>query len=415
MKQLVILGSGTAGTMMANKLRHKLDKDWHITIVDQDHLHVYQPGLLFIPFGMYTRRHVLRPRRHFLPNGVELVLSEISEVEAKKNRVVLSNGRLLYYDYLIIASGCNIRPQETEGMLGEAWKKNIFDFYTLDGSLALAQKLKRWEGGKLVVNITEMPIKCPVAPLEFAFLADWFFTERGMRHKVEIEYVTPLPDAFTKPVAAATLGNFLEKKHIGMHREFNTGNIDPAGKLVSWDERKVDFDLLVTVPTNMGADFIERSGMGDDLNFVPTDPHTLQAKYHDNVFVLGDATDLPTSKAGSVAHFQAEVLTENFMRMIAGRELLEDFDGHANCFVESGFGKGLLIDFNYDVQPLPGKFPFPMIGPMSLLKESRINHWGKLMFRWVYWNMLLKGRKLPVPHKMSMAGKYEPVVNGSIS
>jgi sulfide:quinone oxidoreductase len=155
----------------------------------------------------------------------------------------------------------------------------------------------------------------------------------------------------------------------------------------------------------MGDAAIERSGMGDELNHVPTDKHTLRAKNHEDIFVIGDATNLPTSKAGSVAHFEAEVLTENIIRHIDGQELLPTFDGHANCFIESGFGKALLIDFNYDTEPLPGKFPLPGVGPFSLLKESRMNHWGKMMFRWAYWNQLLKGAELPLEAQMLMEGK----------
>jgi sulfide:quinone oxidoreductase len=177
---------------------------------------------------------------------------------------------------------------------------------------------------------------------------------------------------------------------------------------VSYDEREIPYDLLVTVPLNMGADVIARSGLGDELNFVPTDRHTLQAKGHENVFVLGDAADLPTSKAGSVAHFAVEVFTANFLDLIAGRPMLESFDGHANCFIESGAGKGLLIDFNYDTEPLPGVYPIPVVGPLRLLEETRANHWGKLAFRWVYWNLLLPGRPIPLPAHMSMAGKKAP-------
>ena len=266
--------------------------------------------------------------------------------------------------------------------------------------------LKYWEGGKMVVNITEMPIKCPVAPLEFVFLADWWFTEQGIRDKVEIEYVTPLPGAFTKPIASKFLGDFLEKKNINLTPEFSIGSVDSANnKILSWDEQSIDYDLLVTIPTNMGSDVIADSGMGDDLNFIPTDPKTLKSKKYDNVFVIGDATDLPSSKAGSVAHFEADILFENIQRAMEDRPLLPHFDGHANCFIESGFGKGILIDFNYDVEPLPGKFPLPGVGPFSLLEETRMNHWGKMTFRWVYWNLLLKGAELPIEAQMNMAGK----------
>ncbi|NOX37566.1 MAG: NAD(P)/FAD-dependent oxidoreductase [Calditrichaeota bacterium] len=407
MKKLLILGAGTAGTIMVNKLAPVLDKrEWQITLVDQDEIHYYQPGFLFIPFGIYTRQDVIKPKRDFFPPGVEVIISPIELIEPDRNRVKLQNGKVLNYDILIIATGSHIHPEETEGLLDGGWRQNIFDFYTVDGACALAQHLKYWEGGKLVMNVVEMPIKCPVAPLEFVFLADWWFTEQGIRDKVEIEYVTPLPGAFTKPIASKYLGNFLEKKNIRLVAEFNTGRVDSTrNKLISWDGREVDYDLLVIVPTIMGADVIGRSGMGDDLNFIPTDPHTLQSKQWENIFVIGDATDVPTSKAGSVAHFESEILFENILRYIDGRPLLPDFDGHANCFIESGFGKGLLIDFNYTVEPLPGKFPLPGIGPYSLLEETRMNHWGKMMFRWMYWNLLLKGAELPIEAQMNMAGK----------
>ncbi len=407
MKKLLILGAGTAGTIMANKLAGTLDRDaWQITIVDRDGEHHYQPGYLFVPFGIYQPRDIVKPRQDYLPRGVDVVYAGIDVIDPEKNQVRLQDGRILGYDYLIIATGSHPVPSETEGLEGDGWRRNIFDFYTLEGATALARHLKHWEGGRLVINIAEMPIKCPVAPLEFAFLADWWFTERGIRDKVEIEYVTPLPGAFTKPKAAELLGDFLNRKNISLTSEFSIGSVDAeANKIVSWDEREVPYDLLVSIPVNMGDDSIARSGFGDELNFIPTDKHTLRSKVADNIFVLGDATDLPSSKAGSVAHFQADILYENILAAIDEQPLRGHFDGHANCFIESGFNKGLLIDFNYDTEPLPGKFPLPGVGPFSLLEETRMNHYGKMMFRWVYWNLLLRGAELPIEAEMTMAGK----------
>ncbi len=407
MKKLVILGAGTAGTMMLNKLHNVLDKnEWQITIVDQYETHYYQPGFLFIPFDIYTRKDVIKPKRDFFPTGVNVIMSEIDRIEPDQNRVLLKNNQVLPYDYLIIATGSKIRPEETEGLKDKLWYKNIFDFYTIDGAVALRDFFKHWEGGKMVLNITEMPIKCPVAPLEFVFLADWYFTERGIRDKVDIHFVTPLPGAFTKPRAASILGDFLDKKNIRLTTEFNIARVDNDNKkIISWDEQEIPFDVLVTIPTNMGDEAIERSGMGDELNFIPTDKHTLMAKGFDNIFVIGDATDLPSSKAGSVAHFESDILLENFLDVTEGLQPRAKFDGHANCYIESGFGKGILIDFNYDTEPLPGKFPLPGVGPFSLLEETKMNHYGKVMFRWMYWHLLLKGQELPIESQMSMAGK----------
>lgn len=407
MKKLLILGAGTGGTIMANKLSQQLSPDeWQITIVDKDQTHYYQPGFLFIPFGIYTHHDVIKPKRDYIPRSVELIMSDIEIIEHEQNRVKLANKKVLHYDYLIISTGSQIRPEETQGLKEGAWYQNIFEFYTPEGAGQLYKHLKTWQGGRLVMHIVEMPIKCPVAPLEFLFLADSWFTEKGMRDKVDLTFVTPLPGAFTKPRASQILGSFLEKKNIRLVSEFNVMSVDAGGnKLLSYDGKEVEYDLLVTVPTNFGSDVIDRSGLGNELNFVPTHKHTLQSKKHENIFVIGDATDLPSSKAGSVAHFQADILTENFLRKLDGLPLLEHFDGHANCFIESGFGKGLLIDFNYDVEPLPGKYPLPGVGPFSLLQETQMNHWGKMMFRWVYWNLLLRGAELPIEAQMNMAGK----------
>jgi sulfide:quinone oxidoreductase len=407
MKRLLVLGAGTAGTMAVNKLRPRLPADeWNITVVDQRDIHYYQPGYLFIPFGIYRPDEVIKPTKRFIPTGVDLVAGEIDKVLPDENKVLLADGTELPYDYLIIATGTTPRPDETPGMMDGQWRDSVHEFYTYEGATALAEKIRTWEGGKLVVHITEMPIKCPVAPLEFTFLADAFFTEQGLRDKVDITYVTPLEGAFTKPVASKYLGDMLEMRSVHLEPDFMIESVDAeAKKLVSYDEREIPFDLLVTIPINMGADYIERSGLGDDLNYVPVDQQTLLSKAHDNIFAVGDACDIPASKAGSVAHFAMDLFPTNFLRHIQGLHMTEFFDGHANCFIETGHGKGLLIDFNYETEPLPGKYPLPGIGPFSLLKETEMNHWGKVMFRWMYWNILLPGKELPLPALMSMAGK----------
>jgi len=407
MKKLLILGAGTAGTMMANHLRPKLNKnEWNITIIDQYKTHYYQPGFLFLPFDTYTEDQVKKVGKKFIPKDINYIQKKIEQIFPEENKVKLED-ETINYDLLIVATGSKIAPDETTGLLGSLWKKDIFDFYTFEGAKALRDKLREWKGGKLVVHITEMPIKCPVAPLEFAFLADAYFDKKGMRDKVEITYVTPLTGAFTKPTCSSALSYLLKEKDIHMESDFAIEHVDNDKKeIVDYEDRRIPFDLLVTVPTNMGDEVIERSGLGDDLNFIPTDHNTLQSKAHKNMFVIGDATDVPASKAGSVAHFQAETLTDNILLYIDGYQLKKEFDGHANCFIETGNNKALLIDFNYKTEPVHGKFPFAKIGPLKLLKESVFNHWGKLAFRWIYWNMLLKGISIPfVSRNMSFKGK----------
>jgi sulfide:quinone oxidoreductase len=407
MKKLLILGGGTAGTIMANKMRKKLPKnEWTVTVVEKELNHYYQPGFLFIPFGYYTIEDIRKPTSKFFPKEIEVINNEIEKINPLNNTITLSNGNEINYDILIVATGTRISPEDTQGLKGELWQKNIFDFYTIDGALSLAEFFKTWTGGKLVINIADNPIKCPVAPLEFAFLADYYFTGKGMRDEVNITYVTPLSGAFTKPKASKMLGSLLDRKNINLVSDFFLGEVDNNNrKILDFGGREIPFDCLISIPLHSGDPVISKSGLGDEFGFVKADKNTLQSVLFKNIFVIGDAGNFPSSKAGSVAHFQADVLENNIISFINNKPLSGSFDGHSNCYVETGFGKAILIDFNYDTEPLPGLYPYPVVGPFSLLKESKLNHLGKLLFKWIYWNILLKARKLPVTSHMSMAGK----------
>ena len=410
-KKIVILGGGTGGTLMANRLRKLYDPgEMEIAVVDKDDRHIYQPGLLFVPFGLAKPEEIVRSRQRQLHKGIAFHETEIDHVALDDDRVHLADGTVLPYDVLVVATGTRLAPEETEGLTGPGWMERVFTFYTPEGAEALGEALSRFDNGRLVVNIVDMPIKCPVAPIEFAFLADWYLRERGVRDRTEIVLATPLDGCFTKPIASKHLTYLLEEKEIGLEVEFAAGEVDGSGgRLVSYDGREIPFDLLVTVPVHAGAEYVDRSpGLGDELGFVPTNPRTLQSLARPNVFALGDATNVPTSKAGSVTHFEGEMLTKNIRHFLAGEPLDESYDGHANCFIETGFGKALLIDFNYETEPLPGRFP-SSLGPMPLLKESRLNHMGKLMFQWMYWHVLLPGRDIPgISPQMQMTGKKQP-------
>jgi sulfide:quinone oxidoreductase len=409
MKKLLIMGAGTAGTIMANKMRKVLSvKEWSITVVEKEMNHFYQPGFLFIPFGYYKKKDILRPALKFFPKEVNVINSEIEQIDPLLNKITLNNGNEIVYDILIIATGTKISPEDTPGLKGELWQKNIFDFYTIEGAEALAGFFNTWKGGNLVINIADNPIKCPVAPLEFAFYADAYFTKKGIRDKVNITYVTPLSGAFTKPKASKMLGSLLERKNINLVSDFFLGEVDNSNKkILDFGGREVPFDCLITIPLHTGDPVISKSGLGDEFGFVKADKITLQSILFKNIFVIGDAGNYPSSKAGSVAHFQADVLEKNILSFISDEPLKASFDGHSNCYIETGFGKGILIDFNYATEPLPGLYPLPVVGPFSLLKESRLNHYGKLLFKWIYWNILLKARKLPVTNYMSMTGKIQ--------
>ena len=308
---------------------------------------------------------IVRPRQAQLHRDIEFVQDLIDHVDIHADTVYLQGGRELPYDVLVVATGAILAFDETEGLTGPGWNEKVFTFYDVAGATGLAAALDKFEG------------------------------------------------AFTKPVASAALASLLEEKGIHLVTEFNTGEVamnddGAGGKLIGYDGREVPFDLAVVVPMHSGAEYVGRSeGLGDDLNFVPTDKRTLQATAKSNIFSLGDATNVPASKAGSVTHFEGEVLVDNIIRFLDHEELDSAYDGHANCFIETGFGKALLIDFNYDTEPLPGHFP-AAVG-MPLLKESRMNHLGKLMFQWVYWHALLQGRDIPgIGADMPSRGKEQP-------
>jgi sulfide:quinone oxidoreductase len=396
---------------VANLLSRQLDlKEWALTVIDREKLHVYQPGLLFIPFGMYgyeRKDDVVRPIAAPLPGNVNLVTADIRLIDHAKRQVVTANGTYPY-DFLVSALGCRTAPEEVTGMVDEMGK-GVHTFYTLEGALAMRPALDRMTEGRLVIDICEMPIKCPVAPLEFAFLADYFFTQKGIRDRIEISLVTPYTGAFTKPNANRVLSKVAEQKGITVVPNFAIESVDAAKKHIrTFDGRTVDYDLLCAIPPNLGPAVIDDSGLGDGAGYAVTDPRTLKSRNAERIYLLGDNTNVATSKAGSVAHFEAETVVENLLREIEDKPPLPSFDGHANCFVETGHHKAMLLDFNYDIEPLEGSFPLPHAGPFSLLEESYMNHVGKLAFKWVYWNMLLPGH-LPavplLPSHMSFMGK----------
>lgn len=406
---MIIIGAGTAGTLVANRLAKQLPPNDTIIAVDQDNSHLYQPGLLFVPFGKAKPSKLTRPRLRQLSKRVTYIQGSVASVDTKDNTVFLKDHPPIHYDVAVVASGSRIVAEETDGLIGEGWLKDAFTFYSVEGAAALRDRLANFSSGRIVVNVIDLPIKCPVAPLEFCFLADAFFSDRSLRDKVTITYVTPLDGAFTKPVCSSILGSMLHDRNIELITEFNTGSVDyESNTLIAYDGREVHFDIAVLIPPHTGAEFVFHSpNLGDDFGFIPTEPKSLVSKVAKNLFVIGDATDIPASKAGSVAHFEGEVVCNNILHYLKGESLEETFDGHANCFIESGHRKAMLIDFNYDTEPLPGKFPLRFGTP--LLKESRLNHLGKLAFAWIYWHVLLKGRDIPlIGSQMPRSGKQFP-------
>ena len=411
---VLVLGDGTGGLVTANMLAKEARKralPLKITVVGSSPTHTYQPGMLFLPFqmpGYRTLADIQRDNAEFIVAGVDYRVERITALDTQARTVTTDRGSHAY-DWLVLALGCRTVLDAVDG-LPEQWGRRAFGFYTPDSALRLGEALESFQGGEFVIDVAEMPIKCPVAPIEFACLLDDYLTRRGIRSRTRLTMVTPLTGVFTKPVCNEVLSGMLKEKNIEVVPNASLASVTDR-EIGCPDGHKVPYDMLVVVPPHEGAEVIDDAGLGDGLGFGLTDRQTLKSRKAERVFLLGDNTNVPTSKAGSVAHFQAEVVVHNLLREIAGQPAEPLADGHANCFIETGHGKAILIDFNYDIQPVPGKFPLPVIGPLSLLKETRLNHLGKLAFKPIYWNLLLPGRPIPlVGSRMSTAGKRMEVL-----
>lgn len=404
MKHLVILGAGTAGTMVANRVSRRVPADWSVSVVDPSPRHVYQPALVTLPFGHRKGIELERPRATTLSHRVNWVRETVRAIEPEHKQVIVGGSSRVRYDLLVIASGAGVHPEETPGAQGH-WRVSIHEPYTLAGAVALGEALKDFQEGRLVVSLPETPIKGPATPLELLFLADELFTLRGIRDRIELTLATPQDDVWPHSMAAAALSRLLESKGIAVERGFHVAGIDGEARVLhAQDQRTLAYDLLVSIPSHRGAPFVAASGLGDELGFIPAEPRTLRVAEREDLFVLGDATNLPVAKVGSVAHFQSLALIENLRRAIAGRSLQEQFDGHMSCFVETGWGRALLFDGSYDVEPTPGLYPLPWVGPLHLLREDRLSHWTRSVLEPLYWRALLPGHPLPIPHRMPRIG-----------
>jgi sulfide:quinone oxidoreductase len=374
MTRILILGGGVGGTLTANllvkKLRHRVKSgDVTITVVDETGQHVYQPGFMYIAMGGERAEKLHRPERGLLDPRVSLVVGEIVKVDEPS----------LAYDQLVLATGSRIVPEAIEHFDTEA-----HHFYSAEAALELRTALDAFTGGRIVVGIAGMPYKCPPAPLEVTFLIESELRERGLRDKAELHFCSPIGRAFTIESVSEMATPILAEKGIELHTFFNVETIDPARKVIqSLEGEELPYDLLILVPPHKGQQFLMDSGLAPAPGgWLPTDRATLQVGGRPNVFALGDATDLPLSKAGSTAHFEAPVVTERISAAIEGREPAgkhADYEGRVMCFFEIGDGKGTLLQFDYDHPPRP---PRP----------NRFWHLGKIVFNKTYWHTVPKGR-----------------------
>ncbi|MEM2883073.1 MAG: FAD/NAD(P)-binding oxidoreductase [Nitrososphaerales archaeon] len=376
MKNVVILGGGVGGTIVANITSRKLKKDANVTLIDKSGKHIYQPGFVYVAFGDEQIRNIVRDEHSLLNNNVNLITKEATKIDPKNRKVFLDDGESLDYDYLVIATGSRIVLEEVKGL-----KEGAYHFYEAEAAEKLRQALKSFTGGKIVVGVGGVPYKCPPAPAEAACQLDYYFEKRGIRDKVQIEFLSPLPRVFPLEAVNPFVTKIFEEKKIAYHTFFNVDYVDPEVKKVySLEGESVDYDLLILVPPHRGAKVIEESGLGDRGGWIPTDKYTLQAKGFDDIYVVGDATDIPISKAGATAHYEAKIVAENIINQITGIGGLKHYDGKVRCFCDAGFNRGISLSFDYTHPPKP---------PSKLTFSAYL---GKVILNKMYWWTIPSGR-----------------------
>ncbi len=369
--RILIVGGGLAGTIIANGLCRQLGKQVRsgavsITMLGTSDQHLYQPGLLYLPFGKIREAELFRDQRKVLNNRVPYHVDPATNIDVENKKVTTQSGKVHDYDYLVIATGSRLMPQNIPGMEeGAHW------FYDLEGARKMRDALTDFEGGKIVVN-TNAPHKCPVAPLEITFMLHDFLTDKGVMDKSEITYTYPIGRLHALEPVAEWAQPAMDQQGIKYETFFNTKEVDPAAKTITSEEGEtLSYDLLVTIPPHNGAEVIIDSGLGDG-GWVPTDRDKLLREGSTDVFVCGDTTNIPISKAGSTAHFEADTMIDNLASLITEGRMSRNYDGKVFCFIETGMKTGTYVWFNYTTPPNPGA-------------PSQMLHWFKLAYNRLYW------------------------------
>jgi len=377
MKNIVILGAGTGGAITANNLAYRLSDEIRsgnvkITVIDKNEYHYYQPGFLFIALSLMTPKEITRHVKSVLVPGINFIKDEVSRVDLNNRIVYTMSGKQLNYDYLVISTGARLDLDSVPGI------KGVDHFYSLDAALRLRDKITKFEGGNIVVTVGGLPYKCPPAPLEMTFLLESYFRKIGKRNNVEITYAYPLPRVFTIQNVSDVTAKLLEERGVKTSLMFNVESIDTEKREIkSIEGETLKYDLAIVIPPHKGAEVIEKSGIGDEEGWIPTDKYTLNIKGHDDAYAIGDATNIPTSKAGSVADFEAAVVVSRIVDDLQGVKPNKVYDGRTICFLVTGIGEGTMLVFDYNNMPNP---PPP----------SFACYWTKLAYNKLYWSMTVK-------------------------
>jgi sulfide:quinone oxidoreductase len=372
--RIVVLGGGVGGTLAANLLSKALGKEATVTVVDGTGMHLYQPGFLYVALDQANALWLTRDERTLLRKQIELIVDQATKIDPAAQTVSLARGDTVAYDYLVLATGARLDRESVPGYGGTQ------DFYSLEGALRLREELRRFKGGRILVGVAGIPYKCPPAPVEFVLMLEEHLRKRGIREKSSVTLLSPLNRAFPVESASKMVQPIMARRGIQLAPFFNVDSVDAAKGVVSSIEgESFEYDLLVLVPPHRGAKVIEDSGLGDESGWIPTDRATLAHVQHDRIFALGDGTNLPISKSGSTAHFEAPVIASRIASLVRGTAPQESYGGRVMCFLEIGDGKATTLRFDYAHPPIP---PDP----------SRLWHWAKWAFNRAYWVTVPQGR-----------------------
>lgn len=373
--RVVVLGGGVGGTLVANLLSKDLGREGKVTLVDPTGMHVYQPGFLYVALGQANGRWLSRDVRTLLRKDVGLIVEPAVRIDPEAGTVQLARGEPLGWDYLVIATGARLVPEQIPGLA-----EGGFDFYSLEGAQRLREELRRFKGGRIHVGISGIPYKCPPAPVEFVFMLEEYLRKRGIRERSQVTLLSPLNRAFTIESASKLIQPLMEERGIELTTFFNVEEVDPAaGTISSLEGEKVGSDLMIIIPPHKGQQLISDSGLGDVSGWLPTDKHTLNVEGHERVFAMGDATNLPISKSGSTAHFEAPVIANRIASMTHGTAPKAAYPGRVMCFLETGNRTATVLRFDYEHPPTPPK-------------PSTVWHVAKWMFNRLYWETVPQGR-----------------------
>lgn len=370
--RFLIVGGGTAGTIVANNLARRLSLECRkdkvrITLLSASDRHMYQPGLLYVAFGQMTPDQLYRDQAALLESCIEFHVDPVRQFLLAENKVKCESGKVHEYDVLVIATGSRIVPDETPGML-----EGAEFFYTEASAVKLYKKLREFKGGKVAVAVG-VPHKCPIAPVEVMFSLHDYFKARGIRDKVHLKYHYPINRIHTIENVAKWAKPEFDRIGVEYETLFNIKEVDAKNKVLHSEEgTQYEYDLLIVIPQHRGMEVVERDQLGQG-GWIPTDRYTLKMNGHDNVYVVGDTTNLPVSKTGSAAHFQAEVIAENLASIVKIGEPVRDYDGKVYCFIEAGHDRATYAMFNYQIPP-------------DLKPPSKPMHWFKLSYNQMYWS-----------------------------